>query len=55
MILMHDQQNPLTTSNYILYVPKPSGHIQHAKIHEREEEKVRNAEMRESARATQNQ
>ena len=22
MILMHDQQNPLTTSNYILYVPR---------------------------------
>ena len=22
MILMHDQQNPLTTSNYILYAPK---------------------------------
>ena len=21
MILMHDQQNPLTTSNYILYAP----------------------------------
>ena len=24
MILKHDQQNPLTTSNYILYVTKPS-------------------------------
>ena len=23
MILMHDQQNPLTTSNYILHAPKP--------------------------------
>ena len=34
MILMHDQQNPLTTSNYILYVPKHSCNIQHAKIHE---------------------
>ena len=34
MILMHDQQNPLTTSNYILYAPKPSCNIQHAKIHE---------------------
>ena len=34
MILLHDQQNPLTTSNYILYVPKPSCNIQHAKIHE---------------------
>ena len=25
---------PLTTSNYILYAPKPSCNIQHAKIHE---------------------
>ena len=34
MILRHDRQNPLTTSNYILYAPKPSCNIQHAKIHE---------------------
>ena len=34
MILIHDQQNPLTTSNYILHAPKPSSNIQHAKIHE---------------------
>ena len=29
-----DQLNPLTTSNYILYAPKLSYNIQHAKIHE---------------------
>ena len=34
MILIHDKQNPLTTSNYILYAPKPPCNIQHAKIHE---------------------
>ena len=34
MILMHDQQNPLITPNYILYGPKPSCNIQHAKINE---------------------
>ena len=33
---MHDQQNPLTTSNYKLYEPKPSYNIQHAKIPWRE-------------------
>ena len=27
MILMHDQQNPLTTSNFILYAPKPECNI----------------------------
>ena len=34
MILMHDQQNPLTTSNYILHAPKPSCNIQQARERE---------------------
>ena len=31
IFLMHDQQNPLTTLDYILYAPKPSCNIKHAK------------------------
>ena len=38
MILMHDQQNLLTPSNYILYAPKPSCNIQCVK-RKREREK----------------
>ena len=34
MILMHDQQTPLTTPNYILCAPQPSCNIQHAKIYD---------------------
>ena len=55
MILMHDQQNPLTTSHYILYAPKPSCNIQHAKIDEitREGERERLMKMIREQRETE--
>ena len=45
MILMHDQQNPLTM---LLYAPKPSCNIQHAKIYEFTAERDRSKETESS-------
>ena len=44
MILMHDQQNPITTSNYILYAPKPI-HATQEKEREKETRTQRGREI----------